>query len=82
MKEYSAGDIAQAGGIYTVIHPSHRVVHEITIEAGTQFPQCRICGKRVSFQLWRAAKKESLPKPQRKLLVPFNPDEGNTGLAN
>ena len=82
MEEYSAGDVAQTGGIYTVIHSAHRLLHEMTMEAGTLFPQCRICGKRVRFQLWRAAKNETPTRPQPKLLVPFNPDEDSTGLAN
>jgi hypothetical protein len=43
------GEVCKAAGVYRVTHWQHRFAHDISIEAGTTFPACKICGTRVCF---------------------------------
>ena len=67
--QYQPGDFVPRSGIYFALHSEHRVVHQVTLIEGEAFPQCRICGERVSFQLWRAEAVNAVALPG--ILVPY-----------
>ena len=46
---FRPGDDAPESGMYRVLHHAHRMPHDVTIEAGVQFPRCGRCGDRVRF---------------------------------
>lgn len=62
-KTYNPGQRVPETGIYRVEHAPHRLMHEATLFAGTQFPRCRQCGNAVAFALVRSV--------QRNNTVPF-----------
>jgi hypothetical protein len=45
------GDQVPSTGVYTAAHYQHRLPHDLLAMAGDLFPECRRCGKRVSFTL-------------------------------
>lgn len=45
------GKRVPSSGIYRVRHDSHRAAHFVTAIKGDRFPECRSCGKEVSFEL-------------------------------
>jgi hypothetical protein len=57
-------------GVYFALHSEHRVVQELTILRGQLFPQCRICGARVTFRLWQAGEADAAELPS--ILVPYS----------
>jgi len=81
VKLFHPGELTPSSGIYIAIHPEHRRVHEVTIKNGDFFPQCRICGGRVYFQLWRQGKAKTATDAQ-KMMVPFTFEvHASEGLA-
>lgn len=40
-----------ATGVYTATHYQHRLPHDVFAVAGDLFPECRRCGRRVSFSM-------------------------------
>jgi hypothetical protein len=52
---FRPGDRVPKTGIYTANHDSHRDTHEVFATEGEKFPNCRVCGERVSFALSQAA---------------------------
>ncbi len=52
---FAPGQKVTASGIYRVSHDQHRHDHEVTLFSGEKFPACLQCGRRVRFQLQRAA---------------------------
>jgi len=69
MDQQLPGDLVTHSGIYFALHSQHRVIHELTLTKGEVFPQCRICGTRVSFQLWSAKAVAAAVLPS--ILVPY-----------
>jgi hypothetical protein len=53
MDQHRPGDFVSRSGIYFALHREHRAVNELALAKGDLFPQCRICGARVTFQFWR-----------------------------
>jgi hypothetical protein len=49
------GDQVPSTGVYTAAHYQHRLPHDLLAMAGDLFPECRRCGKRVSFTLSQSA---------------------------
>jgi hypothetical protein len=52
---FRPGDQVPTTGIYTANHDGHRNTHEVFAAEGEKFPNCRVCGERVSFALSQAA---------------------------
>lgn len=52
---YRPGDQVPSTGVYTAAHYQHRLPHDLLAMAGDLFPECRRCGKRVSFTLSQSA---------------------------
>ena len=52
---FRPGDQVATTGIYTANHDGHRDAHEVFAAEGEKFPNCRVCGERVSFFLSQAA---------------------------
>jgi hypothetical protein len=52
---FRPGDPVPQTGIYTANHDEHRKPHEVFAGEGEKFPNCRVCGTRVSFALSHAA---------------------------
>lgn len=50
-KKYRSGQEVREGGIYRVIHDTHRLVHQVTLLQGSRFPRCRRCGPALRFEL-------------------------------
>jgi len=48
---FRSGDGVPITGVYTVTHYQHRLPHEVFAVADGIFPECRRCGKRVSFSV-------------------------------
>ena len=45
------GELCTQGGIYHVIHHSHRMPHKVLVRKGDRFPRCNGCGEAVRFRL-------------------------------
>lgn len=54
-EEYRPGEAAPEGGIYEVVHASHRPAHTAILLRGEIFPSCRTCKDAVRFRLSRRA---------------------------
>ena len=52
---FHTGDIVPDSGIYLVVHPEHRLPHEVTLLRDQQFPTCAKCNTAVVFRLVQAA---------------------------
>ena len=52
---FRPGDRVPVTGIYKANHDEHRNPHEVFAAEGEEFPNCRMCGDRVSFALSQAA---------------------------
>jgi hypothetical protein len=52
---FHTGDMVPESGIYLVLHPEHRLPHEVTLLRDQQFPTCAKCANAVVFQLVQAA---------------------------
>jgi hypothetical protein len=48
---FRPGDRVPITGVYTATHYQHRLPHNVFAVADVPFPECRRCGKRVSFCL-------------------------------
>ena len=48
---FRPGDRVPVTGVYTASHYQHRLPHDVFAMADDPFPECRRCGKRVSFLL-------------------------------
>lgn len=46
---FRPGDRVPITGVYTASHYQHRLPHDVFAMADDSFPECRRCGKRVSF---------------------------------
>ena len=55
MRQYVPGERAETGGVYRATHLQHRKPHELSVNAGEQFPPCRVCGVQVRYTLVSAA---------------------------
>lgn len=58
---FKPGDDVPSTGIYRIEHVEHRLMHEATLKSGMKFPQCKQCGKGVSFTLVREIRGEVIP---------------------
>jgi hypothetical protein len=45
------GELCTQGGIYQVIHHTHRMPHKVLVRKGDYFPRCNGCGEAVRFRL-------------------------------
>jgi hypothetical protein len=52
---FRPGDEVPVTGIYTANHDEHRNPHEVFAAEGEKFPNCRVCGTRVTFALSQTA---------------------------
>src|SRR5438067_12833949 len=52
---FHTGDTVPDSGTYLVVHPEHRLPHEVTLLRDQQFPTCAKCANAVVFQLVQAA---------------------------
>ena len=50
-EELPPGELCTQGGIYHVIHHSHRMPHKVLVRKGDRFPRCNGCGEAVRFRL-------------------------------
>jgi hypothetical protein len=48
-------EVIPMSGIYCVYHAGHRTSHEVTLLRGELFPECKVCGRSVHFELLREA---------------------------
>ncbi len=48
---FRPGDRVPITGVYTATHYQHRLPHDVFAMTDAPFPECRRCGKRVSFSL-------------------------------
>jgi hypothetical protein len=48
---FRPGDRVPISGVYTATHYQHRLPHNVFAVVDVPFPECRRCGKRVSFSL-------------------------------
>lgn len=48
---FKPGDRVPITGVYTAGHYQHRLPHDVFAMADDLFPECRRCGRRVSFSL-------------------------------
>ncbi len=46
---FRPGDRVPITGVYTASHYQHRLPHDVFAMADDPFPECRRCGRRVSF---------------------------------
>lgn len=51
---FKPGDKVPVTGIYTASHYQHRLPHEVFAVQGEEFPGCRRCGLRASFNLFQS----------------------------
>jgi len=51
VEDLPPGELCTQGGIYQVIHHTHRVPHKALVRKGDRFPQCKGCGQAVRFRL-------------------------------
>lgn len=51
--KYRPGDTVPRSGVYSVEHPSHRLMHAATFIVDTRFPRCKECKQSVRFRLLR-----------------------------
>jgi len=50
-KKFRSGQEVPEGGIYRVMHDTHRLMHQVTLLAGSRFPACRRCVAGLRFEL-------------------------------
>lgn len=50
-RHYKAGERAPVSGIYRVTHIAHRPQHEVVAIVEEEFPACRTCRNKVSFEV-------------------------------
>jgi hypothetical protein len=50
-RTYQPGDKVPTSGVYTAVHPEHRIPHDVVAIQGEEFPVCRTCGQAVRFQV-------------------------------
>ena len=53
---FKPGERVPESGVYCIQHKSHRLMHMLTLAAGSRFPRCKRCGDAVSFTLVRILK--------------------------
>jgi hypothetical protein len=46
---FMPGAVAPRSGVYRVHHYAHRMPHLVIITAGTLLPECKRCGRKVTF---------------------------------
>ena len=52
---FRPGDRVPITGVYTASHYQHRLPHDVFARVDDSFPECRRCGRRVSFLFSQAA---------------------------
>jgi len=52
---FRPGERVPITGVYTASHYQHRLPHDVFAMADDPFPECRRCGRRVSFVFSQAA---------------------------
>lgn len=69
MEKFVPGQHVLRSGVYRVQHDSHRLMHEASLKAGEIFPCCKQCGSKISFELVRRLRDETvLPFSEGSLL--------------
>ena len=55
-KRFAPGELSPRSGVYRIFHAAHRPEHEAAVMGGVRFPECRVCGDQVRFELILATK--------------------------
>ncbi|HZU21822.1 MAG TPA: response regulator [Terriglobales bacterium] len=68
-KRFAPGELSPRSGVYRITHDGHRPDHEAVVMGGVRFPQCRICGHAVRFELVLATKGSAATQSQNPSIL-------------
>lgn len=72
---YFPGDICPRSAVYLIFHYRHRASHQVVVTEGVKFPECKVCGPRVGFQILASSTDPSGVRP-----VVTDKDFGDVGI--
>lgn len=82
-RQFRCGEKIPEGGIYRVVHDTHRLAHEVTLLCGQLFPKCAKCEDLVYFELVRSVPDTALDGFKVALYVlPVADDEESSAIAS